>query len=304
MINYPPVIYMNKQMRGTIALLCGTSIWGLAFIAQSVGMDLIGPFTFQAIRCGLAVAFLFLLTLVFDHKIGVSKSLSKWKNKRLWIAGGVCGSALFIAASLQQVGLIYTDPGKAGFLTAMYIVLVPMLGIFVHRKPGLNAVFSVALALVGLYLLSFMGVAEINIGDLLLIGCALAFAVQILLVDNFAQDLDGLRLNCVQALVVALLSLPWMLLKEEPNLGNILACWLPLGFAGILSMGVAYSLQIVGQRNLEPTTASLIMSLESVFAALGGWLILHNTMTGRELLGCGLVFAGVIVSQLPMKKKA
>lgn len=295
---------MNKQMRGTIALLCGTSIWGLAFIAQSVGMDLIGPFTFQAIRCGLAVAFLFLLTLVFDHKIGVSKSLSKWKNKRLWIAGGVCGSALFIAASLQQVGLIYTDPGKAGFLTAMYIVLVPMLGIFVHRKPGLNAVFSVALALVGLYLLSFMGVAEINIGDLLLIGCALAFAVQILLIDNFAQDLDGLRLNCVQALVVALLSLPWMLLKEEPNLGNILACWLPLGFAGILSMGVAYSLQIVGQRNLEPTTASLIMSLESVFAALGGWLILHNTMTGREPLGCGLVFAGVIVSQLPMKKKA
>lgn len=304
MINYPPVIYMNKQMRGTIALLCGTSIWGLAFIAQSVGMDLIGPFTFQAIRCGLAVAFLFLLTLVFDYKIGVSKSLSKWKNKRLWIAGGVCGSALFIAASLQQVGLIYTDPGKAGFLTAMYIVLVPMLGIFVHRKPGLNAVFSVALALVGLYLLSFMGVAEINVGDLLLIGCALAFAVQILLIDNFAQDLDGLRLNCVQALVVALLSLPWMLLKEEPNLGNILACWLPLGFAGILSMGVAYSLQIVGQRNLEPTTASLIMSLESVFAALGGWLILHNTMTGRELLGCGLVFAGVIVSQLPMKKKA
>lgn len=295
---------MNKQMRGTIALLCGTSIWGLAFIAQSVGMDLIGPFTFQAIRCGLAVAFLFLLSLLFDFRIGISKSLSKWKNKRLWIAGGVCGSALFIAASLQQVGLIYTDPGKAGFLTAMYIVLVPMLGIFVHRKPGLNAVFSVALALVGLYLLSFMGVAEINIGDLLLIGCALAFAVQILLIDNFAQDLDGLRLNCVQALVVALLSLPWMLLKEEPNLGNILACWLPLGFAGILSMGVAYSLQIVGQRNLEPTTASLIMSLESVFAALGGWLILHNTMTGRELLGCGLVFAGVIVSQLPMKKKA
>lgn len=304
MINYPLVIYMKKQMRGTIALLCGTSIWGLAFIAQSVGMDLIGPFTFQAIRCGLAVAFLFLLTLLFDYKIGISKSLSKWKNKRLWIAGGVCGSALFIAASLQQVGLIYTDPGKAGFLTAMYIVLVPMLGIFVHRKPGLNAVFSVALALVGLYLLSFMGVAEINIGDLLLIGCALAFAVQILLIDNFAQDLDGLRLNCVQALVVALLSLPWMLLTEELNMGNILACWLPLGFAGILSMGVAYSLQIVGQRNLEPTTASLIMSLESVFAAVGGWLILHNTMTGRELLGCGLVFAGVIISQLPMKKKA
>lgn len=304
MINYAPVIYMKKQMQGTFALLCGTLIWGLAFIAQSVGMDHIGPFTFQAIRCFLAVVFLFFLTMVFDARIGIQKSLEKWKNKRLWIAGAVCGSALFIAASLQQVGLLYTDPGKAGFLTAMYIVLVPMLGIFVHRRPGFHAVFSVALALLGLYLLSFMGVASINVGDLFLIGCALAFAVQILLIDKFAADLDGLRLNCVQALVVSILSLPWMLLTEAPEIGNILACWLPLGFAGILSMGVAYSLQIVGQRNLEPTTASLIMSLESVFAALGGWLILHNTMTPRELLGCGLVFTGVIVSQLPMKKKA
>ena len=303
MINYTPVIYMKKQMQGTFALLCGTLIWGLAFIAQSVGMDHIGPFTFQAIRCFLAVVFLFPTTLVFDAKIGIQKSLEKWKNKRLWLAGIVCGSALFIAASLQQVGLLYTDPGKAGFLTAMYIVLVPMLGIFVHRKPGINAVFSVVLALVGLYLLSFMGVSAINVGDLLLIGCALAFAVQILLIDKFAGDLDGLRLNCVQALVVSVLSLPWMLLTETPEMGNILECWLPLCFAGILSMGVAYSLQIVGQRNLEPTTASLIMSLESVFAALGGWIILHNTMTSRELLGCCLVFAGVIVSQLPMKKK-
>lgn len=295
---------MKKQLRGSLALLCGTMIWGSAFIAQSVGMDLIGPFTFQAIRCALAVVFLFLLTFVFDWKIGFKKSLAKWKNKQLWISGGVCGAALFVAASLQQVGLIYTEPGKAGFLTAMYIVLVPILGIFLHRRPGLNAVFSVVLALVGLYLLSFMGVSSINVGDLLLIGCALAFAVQILLIDSFAQDLDGLRLNCVQALVVAVLSLPWMLLTEELDLGNILACWLPLGFAGILSMGVAYSLQIVGQKNLDPTTASLIMSLESVFAALGGWLILHNTMTPRELLGCALVFAGVILSQLPTEKKA
>ena len=294
---------MKKQLKGSLALLCGTFIWGSAFIAQSVGMDLIGPFTFQAIRCMLAVIFLFLITLIFDWKIGIQQSLSKWKNKRLWIAGGICGCALFVAASLQQIGLVYTDPGKAGFLTAMYIVLVPMLGIFVHRRPGLNAVISVVLALVGLYLLSFMGVTSINVGDLFLIGGALGFAVQILLIDRFAQDLDGLRLNCVQALVVAVLSVPFMLLTEELDMGNILACWLPLGFAGILSMGVAYSLQIVGQKNLEPTTASLIMSLESVFAALGGWLILHNTMTPRELCGCGLVFAGVIISQLPTKKQ-
>ena len=294
---------MKKQLKGSLALLCGTFIWGSAFIAQSVGMDLIGPFTFQAIRCMLAVIFLFLITLIFDWKIGIQQSLSKWKNKRLWMAGGICGCALFVAASLQQIGLVYTDPGKAGFLTAMYIVLVPMLGIFVHRRPGLNAVISVVLALVGLYLLSFMGVTSINIGDLFLIGGALGFAVQILLIDRFAQDLDGLRLNCVQALVVTVLSVPFMLLTEELDMGNILACWLPLGFAGLLSMGVAYSLQIVGQKNLEPTTASLIMSLESVFAALGGWLILHNTMTPRELCGCGLVFAGVIISQLPTKKQ-
>ena len=303
MINYGLVIFMKKQLKGSLALLCGTFIWGSAFIAQSVGMDLIGPFTFQAIRCMLAVIFLFLITLIFDWKIGIQQSLSKWKNKRLWMAGGICGCALFVAASLQQIGLVYTDPGKAGFLTAMYIVLVPMLGIFVHRRPGLNAVISVVLALVGLYLLSFMGVTSINVGDLFLIGGALGFAVQILLIDRFAQDLDGLRLNCVQALVVAVLSVPFMLLTEELDMGNILACWLPLGFAGLLSMGVAYSLQIVGQKNLEPTTASLIMSLESVFAALGGWLILHNTMTPRELCGCGLVFAGVIISQLPTKKQ-
>lgn len=303
MINYDLVIFMKKQLKGSLALLCGTFIWGSAFIAQSVGMDLIGPFTFQAIRCMLAVIFLFLITLIFDWKIGIQQSLSKWKNKRLWMAGGICGCALFVAASLQQIGLVYTDPGKAGFLTAMYIVLVPMLGIFVHRRPGLNAVISVVLALVGLYLLSFMGVTSINVGDLFLIGGALGFAVQILLIDRFAQDLDGLRLNCVQALVVAVLSVPFMLLTEELDMGNILACWLPLVFAGILSMGVAYSLQIVGQKNLEPTTASLIMSLESVFAALGGWLILHNTMTARELCGCVLVFAGVIISQLPTKKQ-
>lgn len=215
---------MKKQLKGSLALLCGTFIWGSAFIAQSVGMDLIGPFTFQAIRCMLAVIFLFLITLIFDWKIGIQQSLSKWKNKRLWMAGGICGCALFVAASLQQIGLVYTDPGKAGFLTAMYIVLVPMLGIFVHRRPGLNAVISVVLALVGLYLLSFMGVTSINVGDLFLIGGALGFAVQILLIDRFAQDLDGLRLNCVQALVVAVLSVPFMLLTEELDMGNILAC--------------------------------------------------------------------------------
>lgn len=283
--------------------MLGTFIWGMAFIAQSVGMETIGPFTFQAIRCMLGVIFLFLVTFFFDWKIGMRASLQKWKSKKLWISGIICGTALFAATSLQQVGLVYTAPGKAGFLTAMYIVLVPVLGIFVHRKPGINAVVSVLLALVGLYLLSFTDMGSINIGDILLTGCALAFAVQILLIDRFAPDLDGLRLNCVQSLVVSLLSVPCIFLNRETvGLQTILACWLPLGFAGIFSMGVAYSMQIIGQKRLEPTAASLIMSLESVFAALGGWLILHNTMTPSELTGCTLVFAGVIVSQVPVHK--
>ena len=283
--------------------MLGTFIWGMAFIAQSVGMETIGPFTFQAIRCMLGVIFLFLVTFFFDWKIGIRASLQKWKNKKLWISGIICGTALFAATSLQQVGLVYTAPGKAGFLTAMYIVLVPVLGIFVHRKPGINAVVSVLLALVGLYLLSFTDMGSINIGDILLTGCALAFAVQILLIDRFAPDLDGLRLNCVQSLVVSLLSVPCIFLNRETvGLQTILDCWLPLGFAGVLSMGVGYSMQIIGQKRLDPTAASLIMSLESVFAALGGWLILHNTMTPSELTGCTLVFAGVIVSQVPVHK--
>ena len=290
---------MNKKLQGSLLLLLATVIWGSAFIAQSVGMDLIGPFTFQAIRCGLAVLFLFSLTLVTDTRKGTFR---KWLDPKLWKAGIVCGLALFVAASLQQVGLVYTDAGKAGFITAMYIVLVPILGIFRKQRVSPAVVFSVILAVLGLYLLSCLGAEEINKGDLLIMGCALAFAVQITCIDVLAGDLDGVRLNCVQALVVTVLSVPFMLLTETINLSNLVQCWLPLGFAGILSMGVAYTLQIQGQKTLEPTTASLIMSLESVFAVLGGWLILRETMTGPEILGCCLVFAAVILSQLPSNK--
>lgn len=293
---------MKNKIRGISALLGATLIWGSAFIAQSVGMELIGPFTFQAIRCGLAVAFLVPLSLLFD-KGNLSLWRSKWANPKLWKSGLICGLALFAAASMQQVGLVYTDAGKAGFITAMYIVLVPVLGLFLKRKPPKSALFSVILAVAGLYLLSCVGVSEINKGDLLIMGCALAYAVQITCVDLVAGDLDGLRLNCVQALVATVLSVPFMAFTEKIEMANILACWLPLCYAGVLSMGVAYTLQIVGQKALEPTTASLIMSLESVVAALCGWLILKEMMSGTELLGSGLVFAAVILSQIPEKQK-
>lgn len=288
----------KNKLQGSIFLLLGTVIWGFSFIAQSVGMAQMGPFAFQSIRCLLAVLFLLPITLAFDRG-DWRASMQKWKNPQLWRVGLICGCALFAAATLQQLGLLYTDAGKAGFLTAMYIVLVPIIGLFRRKKPNRAALFSVALAVVGLYLLSCMGAAGINRGDLLLLGCALAFSVQINCIDALAGSLDGIRLNCIQCLVVAVLSAPFALALETVQLENILACWLPLAYAGILTMGVAYTLQILGQKRLESTTASLIMSLESVFAALGGWLILHETMTPWETLGSCLVFTAVVVSQLP-----
>ena len=292
---------MKNKFRGILALLIATVIWGSAFIAQSVGMDYIEPFTFQAVRCALAVVFLIPVIFLFD---GDKKAYFRsWMNPHLWKTGFVCGVSLFVAAGLQQVGLVYTTAGKAGFITAMYIVLVPILGLVLKNRPSPAAWCSVGLAVAGLYLLSCAGVSEINIGDILLLGCALGFAVQITLVDRMAGNLDGLRLNCIQSLVCAALSAFMMFVTETPDMGNILQCALPLGYAGVLSMGVAYSLQIIGQKHVAPTPASLIMSLESVFAALFGWLILEERMTGSELAGCALVFAAVIISQIPTKRK-
>lgn len=290
---------MKKQLSGVIALSGATVIWGSAFIAQSVGMDKIGPFTFQAVRCFLAVVFLFPASALFSKGKPFWKS---WADPALWRSGVICGLALFAASSLQQIGLVYTDAGKAGFLTAMYIVFVPFLGLFLGQKPGRNALLSLIPAIVGLYLLSCTSVSGINKGDVLLL-CAVAFSVQILLIDRHCAGLDGLKLNCIQALVAAVLSVPWALLTETVDASRIASCWLPLGYAGILSMGVAYTLQIVGQKRVAPSAAALLMSLESVFAALFGWLLLHETMTRAEELGCVLVFAAVVISQLPEKKE-
>lgn len=291
---------MKKQLSGVIALSGATVIWGSAFIAQSVGMDKIGPFTFQAVRCFLAVVFLFPASALFSKGKPFWKS---WADPALWRSGVICGLALFAASSLQQIGLVYTDAGKAGFLTAMYIVFVPFLGLFLGQRPGRNALLSLIPAIVGLYLLSCTSVSGINKGDVLLLLCAVAFSVQILLIDRHCAGLDGLKLNCIQALVAAVLSVPWALLTETVDPSRIASCWLPLGYAGILSMGVAYTLQIVGQKRVAPSAAALLMSLESVFAALFGWLLLHETMTRAEELGCLLVFAAVVISQLPEKKE-
>lgn len=293
---------MKKKLKGSIFLLLATIIWGSAFVSQSVGMDHIGPFTFQAVRCLLAVFGLLPVILVTDRfKKDGKRFVSRWLDPKLWKAGLLCGIPLFLACNLQQVGLVDTDAGKSGFLTAMYIVIVPVIGIFLKKKPTVMVPISVGLAVVGLYFLSCMGVTRISPGDLLTLGCALMFAVQIIFIDLFANDTDALRLNAIQALVCAVLSAGVMVFTEQPTWQSITACALPLAHAGFLSMGAAYALQILGQRDLEPTTASLIMSLESVFAAIFGALLLHETMSGWELLGCILLFAAVVLSQIPVK---
>lgn len=292
---------MKNQFKGIVCLLFATFIWGTTFIAQSVGMDHIGPFTFQAVRCALAVLGLLPVIFVFDKQAGRSFK-QEWKEPKLWKAGITCGIPLFLACNLQQIGIIYTTAGKAAFLTAMYIVLVPVLGIFLRRKFSFMIPVSVAVAVVGLYLLSFANVSQINIGDIALLGSALMFAIQILSVDHFAGNVDALRLNCLQAGVCALGSGIITVFAETVELSSLLDCWFPLCYAGLLSMGLAYSMQIIGQKHVEPAAASLIMSMESVFAVLAGWLLLNEILPTREIIGCILMFVAVILSQIPVDK--
>lgn len=295
---------MKKQLKGSILLLFATVIWGSAFVSQSVGMDHVGPFTFQAARCMLAFLGLLPVILIADFFKKERKGfIQRWADKKLWKAGVLCGIPLFLACNLQQVGLVDTDAGKSGFLTAMYIVIVPVIGIFLKRKPTIMVPISVAIAVAGLYCLSCVGVTQINTGDLLTIGCALMFAVQITFIDIFAKDIDALRLNAIQALVCGVLSAGVMLFTEQPTWKGIFDCALPLAHAGLLSMGIAYYLQIIGQKDLDTTPAALIMSLESVFAAVFGVLILKETMTSWEIIGCCLVFLAVILSQIPARTK-
>ena len=292
---------MKKNLLGSISLLLATVIWGSAFVAQSVGMDHVGPYTFQAIRCAMAAIGLVPVIAIFDAGKNDGKSfISRFADKKLWMAGVLAGIPLCFAANLQQIGILYTDAGKSAFLTAMYIIFVPLIGIFLKQRPSPMIPVCVLLAAIGLYFLSCAGVSGINIGDICLLLCALAFAVQITVIDRFAQIVDPLRLNCIQAAVCAAGSALVMLFTETPTLDGIAGSWWPMCYAGFLSMGVAYSLQIIGQKHLNPAPASLIMSLESVFAALSGWLFLQETMTFEESVGCILVFLAVILSQIPI----
>lgn len=285
-------------------LLLATLIWGSTFIPQRIAMETMTPFYFQAVRCTLGVIALIPVTVVLDlFKKDGKGYWERWRNKKLWLGGLLCGIPLFLACNLQQLGIVDTDAGKSAFLTAMYIVIVPIIGIFLKKKPSIMIPISVLLAVAGLYFLSFVGVPQVSTGDLLLITCALMFAVQITFVDIFAPQVDPVRLNLLQVAVCAILSTVMAVTTEATTFEAVLGNWFPLCYAGILSMGVAYLMQIFGQRDLEPSSASLIMSLEAVFAVIFGIWIRNEIMSKWEILGCILMFAGVVLSQIPVKQK-
>lgn len=317
----------KQQIRNSFLLLLAACVWGVAFVAQSVAMDYVGPFTFSCARFLLGGAVLLPVIGIFslfrknkpaesvaqstsestsgDTSPGSGMKLSFWKRNKSLIIGGVCcGIALCIANNFQQVGIVTTSAGKAGFITAFYIVFVPILSLFFGKKSRLVIWISVALALGGLYLLCVTESFSINRGDLYIMVCALVFSAHILIVDHFSPLVDGVKLSCIQFFVAGILSAIPMLLFEEPSLAQLQAASVSILYAGIMSCGVAYTLQVVGQKNMNPTIASLILSLESVVSVLAGWVILNQALSTREIIGCVLMFGAIILAQLPEKKRS
>ncbi len=294
---------MSLKLRSSLMLLLAAFIWGTAFVAQSIGMDYIGPHTFGGIR--FIIGGIVLLPLIaYRTKHGqdvtaklAAKSSPKEANRATIIAGLCCGAALFCGATLQQMGLTGTDAGKAGFITALYIVLVPVFGLFLGRKVTPIVGISVALGVVGLYLLCVNNGFSFETTDLYLLACALCFAVHITVIDHFSY-VDPVRLSSTQFFVAGALGLICMFIFEKPEISAILACWGPILYAGVLSSGVAYTLQVVGQVHTPPAAASLLMSFESVFSVLSGAVVLGERLSLKEGIGCVIMFAAILLSQL------
>ncbi len=289
----------KTNIKYSLMLVLTAVIWGAAFVAQSAGMDYVGPFTFNGIRSIIGAVVLVPCIIFMDKKEG---AITKWGDKDLIKGGLICGVFLFLATSSQQIGIIYTTAGKSGFITALYIVLVPIFSLFLKKKPGKYIWLSVVLALVGLYFLCINGSFSIQKGDLWLFACAILFALQILAVDKFAPNVDVLKLSCYQFAVCGVLSIVPMML-EHPVLDNILDCYISILYAGILSCGVAYTLQMEGQKRVSPTVACILMSLESVFSVVFGFILLGEKLSGREIIGCVIMFAAVILAQLTPNKE-
>jgi drug/metabolite transporter (DMT)-like permease len=307
---------MNSlKLKNSFLLLLTAFIWGIAFVVQDSGGDALGPFTFNCLRAFIG-GIVLLPTIKILDRTGLTymKPKTKKEKKTLIIGGISCGIALFIASNIQQLGLYFgASAGKAGFLTACYIIIVPILGLFFGKKCGLNIWIGVCFSLVGLYLLCIHGSFSLTFADTLLLLCALAFSIHILVVDHFSPLVDGIRLSCIQFWTSAICtSIPMFFVDMKHSIAGIMNClhnltsinnWILLLYAGVLSCGVAYTLQIVGQKGLHPTVASLLMSMESVFSVLAGWIILGQTMSAREIFGCIFIFVAIVLAQIPMKKK-
>ena len=292
---------LSPAARGNLLLILTAFIWGVAFVAQKEGGTAVGDFTFNGVRFILGGGLLAVCLPLLD-KIGLTRRCDTSESKKaMWLGGVLCGVALWAASNLQQLGLATTSAGKGGFITALYIVLVPIFGLCIKRRTNLFTWISVVLAMVGLYLLCMQGESGINGGDLLVLGCAPIFAIQILLVNHFVPHTDGVRLSCIQFFTVGILNMPLMFVFEQPSLSAMVDGWLPILYAGLLSSGVAYTLQVVAQKHTHPTTASVLMSLESVFAVLAGLVLMGERLTAWEWCGCAVMFAAVILAQLRKK---
>lgn len=286
-----------KNFKGSIILLLTALIWGTAFVAQSVGVEHIPPFTFNGVRN--VVGAIALLPVIFVmSKIKKKKAeVVKEDKKTLFIGGILCGVVLAVASTLQQFGLVYTTPGKAGFLTALYIIFVPLFSIILKKRVKHSIWLSVALATLGMYLLCVKESVTINKGDVLVFLCAIAFTFHIMVIDHFSPKVDGVKLSCIQFAVCAVLCLLGALIFDRISLSDLTYAAVPILYTGVMSSGVAYTLQIIGQKYTNPTLATLIMSLESVFAALAGWIILGQGMSLSEIAGAVLMFVSIIIAQ-------
>ena len=304
------MISKKQQLLGIVFMLLATIFWGTTFVAQSAGMDHLGPFTYNCCRSFVGCIVLIPVAIFYDrfNNKGVSSQVEgapsvSNSRKNLIIGGIVCGVVLTIASGLQQIGIVYTSIGKTGFLTVLYIVIVPLLGLFLKKKCQLNVWISVVIAVIGLYLLCITENFTIVPTDLYVLGCAVMYAVHILVVDHYSPRVNGVWLSCIQFLVCGILSGVIMFIIETPTIENIIACAGPILYAGIFSSGVAFTLQILGQKYLDATLAALIMSMESVISVLSGWIFLNEMLSSREILGCVFVFIAVLLAQFAFPSK-
>lgn len=290
------------RWKNNLLLLLAAFIWGCAFVAQSEGTQYVGPWTFNCLRSLIGGVTLLVLMPAIDKFRGVQKPQGIQKN--LIIGGIACGIVLCAGSMFQQIGIMDTTTGKAGFITALYVILVPILGLVIGHKTRAIVWLGALIALVGFYFLSFAGSASLTLqtGDFYLLICAVLFAVHILVIDHFSF-VDGVRMSCIQFFVAGIICMIGMFIFEKPDLTAIKSAAIPILYAGCLSSGAGYTLQIIGQKNAEPAVASMILSLESVFAALSGFVLLHQTMAATEILGCALIFLAVILAQYPEKQK-